>query len=45
MRVGRHLLDRGRGKAVREKGSGGGVEDRLSLDGIDRALRALQGLA
>jgi hypothetical protein len=45
MRVGRHLLDRGRGKAVREKGSGGGVEDRLALYRVDRALRTRKGFA
>ncbi|MCA1196544.1 hypothetical protein K9B35_01045 [Sphingomonas sp. R647] len=45
MRRDRDLLDRSRSKAVREKGSGGGVEDCLSLDGIDRALRTRKGFA
>jgi hypothetical protein len=45
MRVGRHLFDRGRGKAMVEKRSAGGVEDRLAFYRVDRALRTRKGFA
>ena len=45
MRVGRHLFDRGRGKAMVEKRSAGGVEDRLAFYQVDRALRTRKGFA
>ena len=43
--VGRHLFDRGRGKAMVEKRSAGGVEDRLAFYRVDRALRTRKGFA